>query len=234
MPPERRLKVQVEVARLRGVLSAVEGVLEEVAASSLDEDEDEDEDAEEDLLETPEGEGEAAVEREEDALVHTHTHTHTRTPSATTAPATATQPPGPEPTPPATATLRNRHHTTHAPPATTTGSNPTLQAREQTLTTHQTEQETLTDSLVSLATQLKTSSQAFQTTLDSEKSLLNRAVDGLDRTSTNMDAAERRMGMLRRMTEGKGWWGRMMLYGWIFAGWVLAVLIVFVGPKVRF
>lgn len=49
-----------------------------------------------------------------------------------------------------------------------------------------------------------------------------------------MEAAEKRMGLLRRMTEGKGWWGRMMLYAWIVAGWVLAILIVFAGPKLRF
>jgi hypothetical protein len=49
-----------------------------------------------------------------------------------------------------------------------------------------------------------------------------------------MEAAGKRMGMLRRMTEGKGWFGRMMLYAWIAGLWVVAILLVFVGPKFRF
>lgn len=40
--------------------------------------------------------------------------------------------------------------------------------------------------------------------------------------------------MLRRMSEGKGWWGRMMIYLWIFGLWVVALGIVFLGPKLRF
>ena len=85
-----------------------------------------------------------------------------------------------------------------------------------------------------MASQLKASTQAFHTTLESEKSTLARAAEGLDRTTSSMQAAERRMGMLRRMTEGKGWWGRMMLYAWIFGLWVVAVGIVVLGPKLRF
>ncbi|KKK20728.1 hypothetical protein ARAM_002726 [Aspergillus rambellii] len=155
------------------------------------------------------------------------------------------------------ATLRNRHHTSLAPPplppsstaaatgtslhpSTTTTSSPDThpqtkaQETEVALSSDRLEQETLTTSLLSLATQLKTSSQAFHDSLEAEKSVLTRAVDGLDRTTGNMKTAEQRMGMLRRMTEGKGWWGRMMLYAWIFGLWVVAVLIVFVGPKLRF
>jgi hypothetical protein len=49
-----------------------------------------------------------------------------------------------------------------------------------------------------------------------------------------MDAASRRMGTLRKMTEGKGWFARMKLYGLIFGLWLVAFLIVFVGPKIRF
>jgi hypothetical protein len=96
------------------------------------------------------------------------------------------------------------------------------------------EQEDLTSSLLTLASQLKSSSKTFQSTLEGEKSALDRAVSGIDRTSTTMGAAGKRMGLLRKMTEGKGWWGRMMLYAWIFGLWVVAILIVFVGPKLRF
>ena len=132
--------------------------------------------------------------------------------------------------------LRNRHHRDQSGsrPATaepTTGTS--MQDTERDLASHRQEQDTLTASLVTLATQLKTSTQDFHTTLESEKSVLDRAVDGLDRTTMSMASTERRMGMLRRMTEGKGWWGRMLLYAWIFALWFVALAIVFLGPKLR-
>ncbi|PLB36401.1 uncharacterized protein BDW47DRAFT_108511 [Aspergillus candidus] len=177
---------------------------------------------------------------------------------------TTTQPTNPEQPQTAPPTLRNRSHlppsssSTTAPTtptATTTGArtgtdlfplphtlphaqtDPTPSSTSQTesqLTTDRTTQEDLTTSLLSLASQLKSSSHAFHASLESEKSVLARAVDGLDRSTGSMGAAERRMGTLRRMTEGKGWWGRMMLYAWIFGLWLLAVLIVFLGPKLRF
>ncbi|PYI21563.1 hypothetical protein BO99DRAFT_380096 [Aspergillus violaceofuscus CBS 115571] len=117
------------------------------------------------------------------------------------------------------------------PPVTKTT---TATTTEETLATSRAEQEDLTTSLLSLASQLKSSSQAFHASLDAEKSVLARAVDGLDRTTTSMESAERRMGALRRMSEGKGWWGRMLLYAWIFGLWIVAILIVYVGPKLRF
>lgn len=168
--------------------------------------------------------------------ITTTTSLSTSTPSQMT----TTQPP----------TLRNRNPTTTttkpAPTssqlttATTTATsistnlNPTLPTKESALSASRLEQEDLTTSLLSLASQLKASSQSFQATLENEKSILDRAVTGIDKTSSTMEAAGQRMGMLRRMTEGKGWWGRMMLYAWVFGLWVVAVLIVFVGPKLRF
>ncbi|KAJ9294337.1 hypothetical protein DTO271G3_6912 [Paecilomyces variotii] len=161
-------------------------------------------------------------------------------PTATAAAAAAT----------ADAALRNRHNrqptlslTADAATATATGSalptttSPSLsktQATESALDAHAHEQESLTDSLLSLATQLRESSQSFQTSLEAEKSVLSRAVEGLDRNITGMDAAGRRMGLLRRMSEGKGWWGRVLMYVWIFGLWLVAVGIVFLGPKLRF
>jgi hypothetical protein len=85
-----------------------------------------------------------------------------------------------------------------------------------------------------MASQLKSQSQSFQETLDNEKDALDRASLGMDKTSSTMEAAGRRMSMLTRMSEGKGWWGRMMLYAWIFGLWIVAILIVYVGPKLRF
>lgn len=170
---------------------------------------------------------------------------------STTARTATTTASTPTPTTAPSSTLRNRQPR-HDPPskpssstatAKTTGrsispspnhKDPKLEATEQSLSTQRLEQEDLTSSLLSLASQLKASSQSFQSTLDNEKSVLDRAVTGMDKTTSTMEAAGQRMGMLRKMSEGKGWWGRMMLYGWIFGLWLVAVLIVFVGPKIRF
>jgi hypothetical protein len=132
-------------------------------------------------------------------------------------------------------------------PSTTTGFNPspttattattattTSATTETTLSTHRAEQESLTDSLINLASQLKTSSQAFQSSLENEKSILDRAVEGLDRNVTGLGTAGQRMGVLRRMSEGRGWLGRMLMYAWIFGLWLVAIAIVYLGPKLRF
>ncbi|GFF26454.1 hypothetical protein IFM58399_01423 [Aspergillus lentulus] len=187
------------------------------------------EEAREEVHAEAEGEAEYETDIPKTTLQTTASTTTAPPPSATaTAAATTTT----------TTTLRHRHQ--RGPTAATdstaiaTGSATSkLQETEQTLDAHRVEQEDLTSSLLSLATQLKASSQAFHSSLEAEKSVLARAVEGLDRTTTNMGAAEKRMGMLRRMTEGKGWWGRMMLYAWIFGLWIVAVLIVFLGPKLR-
>ena len=95
-------------------------------------------------------------------------------------------------------------------------------------------QAALTTSLLTLATTLKQSSLAFSSSLIADAEALTRASEGLDRNATSMEVAGKRMGMLRRMTEGRGWWGRMMFYVWIAALWVLALLLVFMMPKLRF
>ncbi|KAJ5490863.1 hypothetical protein N7539_002430 [Penicillium diatomitis] len=172
--------------------------------------------------------------------------------STTTTTTTTTNPSTSTPVPPST-TLRKRNtHPNHPSAPTSTPStaiststnvhqhqhqpspDPNLSSKEDALSAARLEQEDLTGSLLSLASQLKASSQSFQATLENEKSVLDRAVSGMDKTSSTMEAAGQRMGMLRRMTEGKGWWGRMMLYAWIFGLWVVAILIVYVGPKLRF
>lgn len=238
------------------MVKALEDVLGDVSAGSLDEDsEDEDEEGEGELLVLNDGEMVPEQEHEqengqfEDSSWGEHipdpttTSTSTSTPAFTPAPApastnaaaaAATSTATVAPTP----TLRNRHN--NSQPTTTPKHTSQDQDKDQTHTTEQAlstdrlEQESLTDSLLSLATQLKTSSSAFHASLENEKSVLDRAVNGLDATTASMNAAEKRMGMLRKMTEGKGWWGRMMLNLWIVALWVVAILIVFVGPKIRF
>lgn len=125
--------------------------------------------------------------------------------------------------------LRNRFQTssnkTQEPPSTDTASR--LQAND-------TETADLTGSLLALAQSLKASSTQFSDSLTADNEALKRATEGLDKNETGMDAASRRMGMLRKMSEGQGWWGRMMLYAWIAGLWLVAILLVFVGPKLRF
>ncbi|KAJ6206565.1 hypothetical protein PSV09DRAFT_1195833 [Bipolaris maydis] len=115
-------------------------------------------------------------------------------------------------------------------PATTTG-DPTHAQTEALLSYERNEQETLTTSLLDMAKLLKQQSINFSNTLEDDKSVVDRALAGLDKNTLNMDAASRRMGTLRKMTEGKGWWDRMRLYGMIAGLWLIAFLIVFVGPK---
>ncbi|KAL8872068.1 MAG: hypothetical protein Q9174_002237 [Haloplaca sp. 1 TL-2023] len=104
----------------------------------------------------------------------------------------------------------------------------------QQLESHSTEQLDLTSSMVSLVAQLKSSTLAFSSSLDLDNEALARAQEGLEKNETGLNAAGKRMGTLRKMSEGKGLWGRMMLYAWIGGLWVVATLLVFVGPKFRF
>ncbi|OOG00787.1 hypothetical protein ASPCADRAFT_401734 [Aspergillus carbonarius ITEM 5010] len=248
--------------RLQDVLDELTSEAEARSAHHTDEEDEEESLDSEDLLGTPE-EGSTTDELSNEERDDHDIAPEDKEPTAATLPPTTTTtetsppPPGATPAPPpppsSFSTLRNRSNapTTTSPTATATGSSlhespsspqpssspsstARLQATEDTLSSHRAEQEDLTSSLLALASQLKSSSQAFHSSLEAEKSVLSRAVDGLDRTTGNMQAAERRMGMLRRMTEGKGWWGRMMLYAWIFGLWVVAILIVFLGPKLRF
>ena len=105
---------------------------------------------------------------------------------------------------------------------------------EALLTHNRTEQENLTTAMLSIAAQLKQQSRAFAASLEGEKEILDRTAQGLDKNELGLEAAQRKMGFLRSYSEGKGWWGRMVMYVWIFALMILAVVIVFVMPKLRF
>lgn len=113
-------------------------------------------------------------------------------------------------------------------------SDSSLSKTESLMSHNRTEQETLTQGLLGLARALKESSQSFGASLESEKDVLKRAEGGLDKNAQGMQAAEQKMGTLRRMSEGQGWWGRIKLYAFIFGLWVACFLLVFVGPKLRF
>lgn len=104
-----------------------------------------------------------------------------------------------------------------------------LQKTETLLSHNRTEQDALSSGLLSLAQALKASSINFSQSLETEKDVLKRAELGLDKSSQGMDATEQRMGTLRRMTEGQGWWGRIKLYGMIGGLWLACFLLVFVS-----
>ncbi|PQE16963.1 synaptobrevin protein [Rutstroemia sp. NJR-2017a BBW] len=140
--------------------------------------------------------------------------------------------------PPPTSTS-NAEHTTAYTTSTSTSTSPsaptaTVTTAETLLTHNRTEQEDLTASLLSMAQQLKASSHSFANTLASDSAVLDSAVAGMDRNELGLEAASRRMGHLRSMTEGKGWLGRMIMYAYIAGLAVLALVIVFVLPKLRF
>lgn len=96
------------------------------------------------------------------------------------------------------------------------------------------EQEIVTEDLLRMASQLKLSSQKFGEALQEDTEVLNRAGEGLSKNELSLEAAARRMGAITKMTEGKGWYGRIMLYAWIYGLMVILVLLVFVLPKLRF
>lgn len=255
-PLDRKHEAQSEIARDKQLLKRIQTIFDEedAKAEAKEDEEDETDDIDDEwkeLFSKPVAEkATSPVSRPKDQQTPTQPsdsqrevkETSEAPQTITSATATTTTPtPTPSSTsPPAPPTLRNRHTAHPAPPSSTekaaaTGSNTNkLSGTEAELSTHRMEQEDLTSSLLTLASQLKSSSQSFQATLEGEKSALDRAVSGIDRTSSTMEAAGKRMGMLRKMTEGKGLWGRMMLYAWIFGLWVVAILIVYVGPKLRF
>lgn len=139
------------------------------------------------------------------------------------------------PQPPLESKLRNRLHSSRPSPSSS-GTSTALppNATAQLLETNSTEQMDLTGSMVSLVAQLKSSTLAFSSSLDLDNEALARAQEGLEKNETGLEAAGKRIGLLRRMSEGKGWWGRMMLYAWIGGLWIVAIALVFVGPKFRF
>ncbi|KAJ6783661.1 hypothetical protein PWT90_06731 [Aphanocladium album] len=115
-----------------------------------------------------------------------------------------------------------------APPQTSTAT------AEAILDQQRAEQDALSDSILKMAGALKASSQKFSTTLEADKEAVSRAGEGMSKTEQSMEAARGRMGTLRKMTEGKGWWGRMLLYAWVYGLMLVLVLLVFVFPKLRF
>ncbi|CCU78761.1 hypothetical protein similar to synaptobrevin [Blumeria hordei DH14] len=115
----------------------------------------------------------------------------------------------------------------------TTGTN-TSTTRETLLSHNRTEQEDLANSLLEMAQTLKTSSLAFGIALGEEKEVLMKATQGLDKNEQELEIAQKRMGLLRRVSEGKGRFGRLLMYLWVAGLAVIAVIVVFIMPKLRY
>ncbi|KAI1094646.1 hypothetical protein F5B19DRAFT_19669 [Rostrohypoxylon terebratum] len=181
----------------------------------------------------------------------------TTSPSPSSQQETSATDPIPQPTPAGTSTsqtLRARGTASQADPtATATDKGQTTALRNElfgnrdstnpttaTATTeaiidhHRAEQDKLTESMVSMARALKESSRAFATSLQEDTDVLRAAGQNLERNERGLGAVAGRMGVLRQMTEGTGWWGRILLYAYIAGLAVFAVLLVFVFPKLRF
>lgn len=117
--------------------------------------------------------------------------------------------------------------------ARTTGFS-SLQSTERSLLDSSRAHEDITASLISMAVQLKQQSKAMQFSLEQDKSLVGKALEGLDISLTGMASASKNMAFLTRMSEEEGWLGRMKLYAMILGMWIAAFLLVFVCPKLRF
>ncbi|TLS30715.1 hypothetical protein PpBr36_03572 [Pyricularia pennisetigena] len=110
----------------------------------------------------------------------------------------------------------------------------TTATTEAILDQQRAEQEQLSESMVKMARSLKESSRAFAASLEEDQAVMQRASEGLNKNELGIEAATRRMGTLRKMTEGEGWWGRMRLYAMVYGLMVALILFVFVIPKLRF
>lgn len=117
--------------------------------------------------------------------------------------------------------------------ATTTTETSTATA-EAILDQQAAEREDLAGKVFKMAQAMKQQQQSIASSLESEKEVLGRATEGMERTGQGMEVAKGRMGMLTRMTEGKGWWGRMILFAWVYGLMVALMVLVFVMPKLRF
>jgi len=105
---------------------------------------------------------------------------------------------------------------------------------EAILDDHRKEQEALSEDILRLARALKDKSLSTSRLLDEDKDVLGRVGEGLDATDRNMESAGKGMGALTRLTEGKGWWGRMILFGMVYGMMLLLAVLFLTLPKLRF
>lgn len=108
------------------------------------------------------------------------------------------------------------------------------QRKEESLLNASKEHESITTNLLDMAAQLKQQARQTQFTLSEDKGLLSRALEGLDQNVAAMGIASKGMKTLQRMNEEQGFWGRLKLQLLIAGMWLVAVMLVFIGPKLRF
>jgi hypothetical protein len=130
------------------------------------------------------------------------------------------------------ALFANRKRTDPAQAAVSTGVS--TATAEAILDQQASEREDLAEKVYKMAQAMKKQQLSIASSLDAEKDIMSRATEGMERTGRGMEVAKGTMGSLMRMSEGKGWWGRIMLYAWIYGLMVALVLFVFVMPKLRF
>lgn len=121
-----------------------------------------------------------------------------------------------------------------SPPHSRTSGFSNLEDTEKSLLASSREHENITSSLLSMAAQLKQQAKQFDFTLDQDKGLVDRALEGLDSNVAAMGLASKGIKTLQRMSEEQGFWGRLKLQLFIVGMWVALVLLVFVVPKLRF
>ena len=121
-----------------------------------------------------------------------------------------------------------------SPPQGKTSGFSNLGETEKSLLSSSREHENITSSLLSMAAQLKQQAKQFDFTLDQDKGLVDRALEGLDSNVAAMGLASKGIKTLQRMSEEQGFFGRLKLQLFIVAMWVALVLLVFVVPKLRF
>lgn len=92
----------------------------------------------------------------------------------------------------------------------------------------------LTSLLVAQAQKLKLGSLEFQQSLTEDEEIRARAESAISKSASSMDVASRSMGALRRMSEGRWWWQRYIMFILIFFMWFVLLALVFIGPKLRF
>jgi len=106
-------------------------------------------------------------------------------------------------------------------------------SEEAVLDHHRREQEALSEDILRLAKALKEKSLVTSRMLEDDKDVVDRVGEGMNTTTDSLSAASRSMALLTRMTEGKGWWGRLLLLGMVYGSMLVLLLFFLFLPKLR-
>lgn len=109
-------------------------------------------------------------------------------------------------------------------------------------------QESISESLLQMARQLKVSTQGIGLSLEEDREVLEKASSNMDKTHDSMENTQGRLRNLKALQSGGsgtwllggqhgllgGWMWEWKMYAIIAILWVVLILVVFVGPKIRF